>query len=72
MTATIAVDVDALTTIARLSIKIATTANIQKVIHENHTYTDSPEYSFGLVDSTNKIEDLSRMICIAVGEFIGD
>lgn len=71
MTATIAVDVDTLTTIARLSIRIATTTYTQKIIHENHTFTDSPDFSFGLVESTNEIENLSRMICIVVGKVIG-
>ena len=71
MTATIAVDVDALTTIARLTIRIATVTYTQKVIHEGHVYTDSPEFSFDLVRSTNEIEDLSRMICIIVGKVIG-
>ena len=71
MTATIAADVDALTAIARLSIRITTTAYTQKIIHENHTFTDSPEFSFGLVDSTNKIDNLSRNICIIVGKIIG-
>lgn len=71
MTAKIAVDVDALTTMARLSIRILTTAYSQKIIHENHTYTDSPDHSFGLVDLTNEIDHLSRQICIIVGKFIG-
>lgn len=71
MTAKIAVDVDALTAMARLSIKISTTAYTQKILHECHTFTDSPEYSFDLVRCTNQIDQLSRQICVIVGKFIG-
>ena len=71
MTATIDVDVDALTTIARLSIRITSVAYTQKVIHEGHVYTDSPEFSFDLVNATNAIEDISKQICVIVGKFIG-
>lgn len=72
MTATIAVNVDTLTTIARLSIRITTTTFKQKVIHENHTYTDLPNFSFDLANSTKEIDELSRMICIMIGEVIGN
>lgn len=71
MTATIAVDVDALTTMARLSIRISATAYTQKIIHECHTYTDSPKHSFDLVNCSNEIDHLSRQICVIVGKFIG-
>lgn len=71
MTATITVEKESLISVMETAAIMSVILEAQRTIHENHVYTDSPEISFSLVNSTLSLDKLNEKMILSLADMVG-